>query len=90
MFRDDFVVRRVGHRLADAENQSHDEHESEAVEEAGRQRCERPDKQAESEEPVHIEFVYQPAGYDLEWCVGPKESRQQDAELRRREMKIFF
>jgi hypothetical protein len=50
----------------------------------------RPQEKAESQDPVHVEAIHQPAGNGLEHGVGPEESRKQKSELRGGEAKFVF
>src|SRR5215471_8375271 len=50
----------------------------------------RPRKKPSGNDPVHVEPINYPAGYDLEQGVSPEKRGKQNAELRSRKPKLVF
>ncbi len=78
---DDFAVRGIGNRLADAKDEAHGEQQLETVDEASGDGGGGPQKNSECEDPVDGKAVNQPAGNDLKDRVGPEERSEEDPEM---------
>ena len=70
---EDLRVGRVGHGLADPEEQPKNEQAGETSGEARRGRGDRPHEEAGRHDPIHVVPVDQPSRHQLEQGVGPEK-----------------
>src|ERR1017187_2752997 len=87
---DDLRVSRVGDCLADTDNHSQQEEDGEGMNQPGCCGCEGPHKITCGQQPVDVQPIHQPAIDGLETSVGPKECRQQEAQLRRADAELVL
>ena len=90
MARNDFAVRGIRDGLADAEDEAHGEQQLEPADQAGSERCGRPQKNTKREDPVDRKTVDKPPRDDLEDGVGPEEGGEEDSELRIGKVELVF
>jgi len=77
-----FAIRRIGDRLAEAEQQAQSEEQGEGMNESREGGGDRPKREAGSEDEVDVETIHQPSGNQLGEAVGPEESGEEEAEAR--------
>jgi len=86
----DFRAAGESNRFADAEDEAHGEERGKGSGGAGDGGSQRPDKESDDENARRIETVHHPTDDQLHGGVGGKKGGEEDAKLRRRELKFVF